>query len=191
MLYCVRHGQTDWNVERRLQGQKDIPLNACGRRQAAGNGRRLRDLLGEEMDRFDFVASPLGRTRETMELLREAAGLDPLRYRLDDRLKELSFGDWEGSTLEEVADREPALVAERTANKWSFLPPGPAESYAALARRVEPWYREVKADTICVTHGGTIRTLLYLVGATQGNAAAEMDIRQDRVLRLCDGAQWL
>ena len=91
----IRHGQTDWNAIRRLQGQKDIPLNDFGRQQAVGNGKLLAQLLGEQATDFDYVASPLGRTRETMELMRGAMGLDPKAYRTDDRLIEVSFGDWE------------------------------------------------------------------------------------------------
>ncbi|RYE75137.1 MAG: histidine phosphatase family protein, partial [Hyphomicrobiales bacterium] len=100
LIYMIRHGQTDWNAEIRLQGQKDIPLNDTGRNQARGNGRALADILGTQAIAFDYVASPLGRTRETMELLRGAMGLAPEAYRTDDRLKEVSFGDWEGFTLE-------------------------------------------------------------------------------------------
>src|SRR6478752_5939874 len=95
--YILRHGQTDWNAEWRLQGQQDIPLNDLGRRQAQENGLRLK-ALARSFDGYDFVASPLGRARETMELARAAAGLPPDAYRIEDRLKEICFGDWEGHT---------------------------------------------------------------------------------------------
>ncbi|RYE68854.1 MAG: histidine phosphatase family protein, partial [Rhizobiaceae bacterium] len=118
LLYVIRHGQTDWNAEGRLQGQKDIPLNDTGRLQATGNGEALKELLGDDVADFDFVASPLSRTRETMERLRTAMGLDPLAYRTDDRLVEVSFGDWEGQTLAEVKKLEPELLKERKRQKW-------------------------------------------------------------------------
>src|SRR5690606_17875731 len=102
LVYVIRHGQTDWNAEHRLQGQKDIPLNDLGRAQAAGNGRLLKAILGEKIHDFDYVASPLSRTRETMELLRQAMGISPKSYRLDERLVEVSFGDWEGYTIPEI-----------------------------------------------------------------------------------------
>jgi broad specificity phosphatase PhoE len=70
LIYVIRHGQTDWNAERRLQGQKDIPLNAIGREQARQNGIDLAEILKIEAIPFDFVASPLGRTRATMEIMR-------------------------------------------------------------------------------------------------------------------------
>src|SRR3954463_14447361 len=91
-LYFIRYGETDWNAEARLQGQRDIPLNGFGRAQAEEAGARLRGLV-LRCEELDYVASPLGRTRETMERLRETIGLAPPTYRLDDRLKELTFGD--------------------------------------------------------------------------------------------------
>src|SRR5437016_4548078 len=96
-LYYIRHGETDWNREGRLQGQREIPINANGRAQARRCGEILHDLLAREpQTTLDFVASPLGRARATMELARVALGLDPQSYRVDERLTEISFGNWEG-----------------------------------------------------------------------------------------------
>jgi broad specificity phosphatase PhoE len=74
LIYFVRHGQTPWNAEQRLQGQADIDINAVGREQADRNGRRLAELIPDPAV-FDFVASPMRRTRETMERARAAMGL--------------------------------------------------------------------------------------------------------------------
>ena len=90
-IYFLRHGQTDWNAELRLQGQKDIPLNETGRGQARQNGRMLADLI-DDPARFRYIASPIGRTRETMNLVRLELGLPSHGYETDDRLKEISFG---------------------------------------------------------------------------------------------------
>ena len=139
LIYLIRHGQTDWNAEGRLQGQKDIGLNENGRRQASDNGRRLAEELGDSAVTFDYVASPLGRTRETMERVRAAMGLDPHGYRTDPRLIELSFGDWEGSTIPELQRVMPERVEARARHKWDFIPPGQdAESYEILAHRRRP-----------------------------------------------------
>src|SRR4051794_29820914 len=73
-LYFIRHGETDWNAEARLQGQRDVPLNDFGRVQAEEAGARLRGLVLHYED-LDYVASPLSRTRETMERMREAIAL--------------------------------------------------------------------------------------------------------------------
>jgi len=79
VLYFVRHGETDWNLERRLQGQHDIPLNPLGRMQAVRCGEILGDLLaasGHAIADYDYVSSPLGRARETMDHDEPARGRD-------------------------------------------------------------------------------------------------------------------
>ncbi|MBM7045145.1 MULTISPECIES: histidine phosphatase family protein [Rhizobium] len=185
ILYVIRHGQTDWNAERRLQGQKDIDLNAIGREQARQNGIDLREILAFENRSFDFIASPLRRTRETMEIAREAMGLPPKDYRTDERLVEVSFGAWEGFTLRELKAAEPERLAERKAGKWDFIPPGEdAESYEILSWRVGSWLTSVERPTVCVTHGGVIRTLFRLVGDVAKEEAAEIPIHQDQILKV-------
>src|SRR5438270_11744518 len=94
LIFYIRHGETEWNREGRLQGQQDSRLTGRGRDQAASCGRLLRDLLQREArnpDDLDYVASPLGRARASMELVRAALGLSPEAYRTDGRLKELAF----------------------------------------------------------------------------------------------------
>ena len=185
ILYVIRHGQTDWNAERRLQGQKDIDLNAIGREQARQNGVDLREILSFENQPFDFVASPLRRTRETMEIAREAMGLPPKDYRTDERLVEVSFGAWEGFTLKELKATEPERLAERKAGKWDFIPPGEdAESYEILSWRVGSWLTSVERPTVCVTHGGVIRSLFRLIGDVAKEEAAEIPIPQDCILKV-------
>jgi broad specificity phosphatase PhoE len=162
VIYYVRHGLTQWNVEQRLQGRKDIPLNDQGRAQALHCGEILRQLL--DRDAADpasivYVSSPLIRARETMELMRSALGLDPSRYEIEGRLAEISFGEWEGLTYAEILARDKALLDERERDKWEFLPPR-GESYAQLMRRVEAWYVRQNANTVVAAHGGTARALI-------------------------------
>ena len=113
-LIFLRHGETAYNAENRLQGQLDIPLNARGREQARAVGRTLAARIGPEIDRLEaadaFIASPLERARETMEIARDAMGLPPGRYALDPVLKEISFGAWEGLTWPEIEARDPKGV---------------------------------------------------------------------------------
>ncbi len=190
----IRHGETDWNAEGRLQGQLDIPLNALGRDQALDAGRRVAAVLqnrGQPIEDTRFVASPLGRARATMERARSALGLSPEGYDLDDRLREFSFGAWEGLTWPEVKSRDPALLRERRRDKWNFVPPG-GESYAMLAERVLPWLATVRAGTVVVSHGGVARAIMVLMGALSRAAAPETEILQGRVLCLDRGrAIWL
>lgn len=192
LVYFVRHGQTDWNAENRLQGQADTDLNALGREQASENGRKLAGLIADPKG-FDFVASPMRRTRETMELLRAAMGLDPHAYRTDPRLVEVNFGDWQGFTYAELEAVRPGISNERSLDKWDYLPSGEgAESYQILCDRIRPWFEELSHDTVCVTHGGVIRALFRIVENTPKEVAASLDTPQDRLLRLRDGhLEWI
>jgi Fructose-2,6-bisphosphatase len=184
-MYVIRHGQTDYNRDGRLQGARDIPLNATGRAQAAGLGKALAALPGFDPDAYDWVASPLVRARETMELVRSNAGLDPHAYRTDPLLIEVSFGDWEGYTLEEVEAGVPGSIARREAAKWNFLPPGETgESYEMMAQRVDAFLAKLDRPTVCVAHGGIIRALFNRVGGVAGDVAALLDVPQDRILRV-------
>ena len=192
VIYFSRHGETDWNVAERIQGQADVDMNARGRAQADRNGDLLKSLIGDGAG-FDFVASPLRRTRDTMEQIRTRMGLDPKNYRTDPRLMEVSFGDWQGFMIEDIAAKTPELVEERGRDKWNFVPPGDtAESYATLSVRVASWLAEVKGPTVCVTHGGCLRTIFRMVEKLDGHDAANLLITQDQLLRLEDGhLTWL
>jgi broad specificity phosphatase PhoE len=184
-IYFVRHGETDWNVEARLQGQHDIPLNDFGRVQAEEAAARLRGLV-PHYGGLDYVASPLGRTRETMERLRATLGLPPAGYRLDARLKELTFGDWEGLTWQEIRDRNPEGARAREADKWGFAPPG-GESYATLSQRLRSFLDDLGRDSVVVSHGGVARVLLAICGHVPADEAPRVDIWQGRVLVFHEG----
>jgi len=192
LVYIVRHGQTAWNAESRLQGQADTDLNALGREQATGNGHRLAEVVQNPAD-FDFVASPMKRTRETMQRIRAAMKLDPNAYRTDPRLVEVNFGDWQGFTYAELKTRYPGARRTRALDKWNFQPPGEgAESYQMLLERVKPWFDAIQRQTICVTHGGVMRALFRFVLGVAEDEAANLEIPQDRVLRLQgDRLEWL
>jgi broad specificity phosphatase PhoE len=180
ILYFARHGETDWNVERRLQGQHDIPLNALGRNQASRAGAILRESIirsGRRAMDLDYVSSPLGRARETMELMRAELGLDPGRYRTDARIMEMSFGRWEGFTFAELQATNTELLAARERDKWGFVLPG-GESYAQLVIRVREWYASIQQDTVVAAHGGVCRALIAHLGLAQPEAASMGEIGQ-------------
>ena len=192
LCYFVRHGQTGWNAELRLQGQADTDMTDLGRSQAVRNGRRLAELV-DSPEKFDFVASPLKRTCETMELIRAEMGLPPKGYRTEPRLKEVHFGDWQGFTHAELEERQPGSTATRFQNKWGFVAPGSGgESYQMLLERVKPWFDALEKPTVCVTHGGVIRILFRLVEDMPADEVAAMEVAQDRVLRLENSRlEWL
>jgi broad specificity phosphatase PhoE len=165
-LYYVRHGETDWNVEQRLQGRRDIAINARGRVQARHCGHILGGLFQRDnlaARDLAFVSSPLQRARETMELMRAALGLASDGYEIDERLAEISFGAWEGLTLAEVHERDAAALAARERDKWAFTPPD-GESYADVTARIGAWYAGITRDTVVVAHGGTARAIIAHLG---------------------------
>jgi probable phosphoglycerate mutase len=189
-VFYVRHGETDWNVEWRLQGARDIALNEKGRSQAAYCGEILRDLLARDdlaADTLDYVSSPLGRARMTMELLRGVLALPVEGYRVEQNLTEISFGEWEGFTIEELARRDNEAVLRRDRDKWNFLPPG-GESYQQVMARVAGWYATLSRDTVVVAHGGTARALFVHLGLLSLPGAAVESIEQGVVYVVGDGA---
>jgi broad specificity phosphatase PhoE len=183
VIYYIRHGETEWNAEGRLQGAQDIPLNDLGRKQAAQAGRILADLFardGRDTASLRFVASPLRRARSTMELVRDVLRMPPDQYAIDDRLREIGYGRWEGATLPETEVSDPELYALRQAEKWTVSPPG-GESYVEVQARVTDWYHQLTADTVAVAHGGTGRALLVALGIESPKSAAELTIEQGAV----------
>ncbi len=189
-LVFLRHGETDWNVEGRLQGQHDVPINARGRVQAKRNGETVLAEFPEALG-YDFVASPLWRARETMEIARTAMGLDPKDYRTDDRLKELTFGEWEGFTYSDIERVHPGWIAQRVAHKWDFQPPG-GESYEMLSERVVGWLATVDRPLVVVSHGGVGRVLRAHLLHLDPHQTVVEDFPHDRVFLWRNGeASWL
>ncbi len=192
-IVFVRHGETSYNAEGRLQGQRDIPLNGKGREQASAVGRSLRGEMAGELARLDaagaFYASPLQRTRQTMELARAAMGLAPERYRQCATLKELTFGDWEGLTWPEVEARDAASARAREADKWNFAPPR-GESYAMLVERLRPWLAARQGDCFVASHGGVARAFMFLLAGASSAKAANANIWQGRALIFERGECW-
>jgi probable phosphoglycerate mutase len=189
VIYYIRHGETSWNAEGRLQGAQDVPLNELGRKQAAHAGNILADLFvrdGRDKSTLSFVSSPLGRARSTMELVRGELKLPLVDYGLDDRLREIGYGQWEGSTLAEMQAEDPELFARRQAEKWTVSPPG-GESYVAVQARMQSWYNSLREDTVAVAHGGTARALMVALGIETSDSAADLTIEQGAVYVFADG----
>lgn len=192
-FFFVRHGETAWNREGRLQGQRDAALNPLGRRQGGAAGRILAAMLvarGLAAADRSFSCSPLSRARDTMDLLRAEVGAGLPAVVHDDRLREIAFGDWEGRTWDDLKRAEPLLMAERRRDTWNFVPPG-GESYAGLLGRLRPWLEGLPEDAVVVAHGGVARALLHCRAGLDPERAVREEIHQGRVLLFEDGgARW-
>jgi probable phosphoglycerate mutase len=151
-LLLMRHGETDWNAERRWQGHSDPPLNERGREQARE--------LAATLDGIDVIyASDLARARETAEILGDRLGLE---VRLDARLRERSFGAWEGQTWEDLEQRHADALRRWQAGETHG--PEDAEPYEDFSRRVESFLEEILQThpgerVLVVGHGGSIRAI--------------------------------
>lgn len=171
-IYLLRHGETEWNVELRMQGGLDSPLTARGREQAVAMGRGLAAAL--RRDRVapaacDWIASPRGRARETALLVGEMLETDggpPASWREDARIAELRYGAWEGRTWHEVERELPGARSAWAADPLGFTPPD-GETHAELAARVRRFLDDLLAaprPTVVVGHGvsGAVLRGLYL-----------------------------
>lgn len=192
-LYVIRHGETDWNREGRFQGNRDIPLNAKGRRQAARNAEALKTRLanGGGSALPTFVTSPLSRARETAEIVARALDIAPTQMHEEDRVKEMAFGTWEGRTAEELKTHAPHQLKQRHRDPWHFRAEG-GESYADLAGRLSFWLEDVERDTILVTHGGVCRALRVLLLDEPIMDLMRGPVPQDKIMVLKPGkADWI
>jgi probable phosphoglycerate mutase len=189
-IYFIRHGETDWNAQSRYQGQADIPMNARGLLQAERNGEALRALL-PGIAGCRFVASPLGRARRTMEIVRSALALDPLAYETDERLKELHYGHWQGQLAEDLPDLDAPGVAARAVDAFRWRPPG-GESYEDLLVRSARWLDSVDCNTVVAAHGGVSRVMRGHLYGIDPVLIPDLPVPQDRVLVLRrDGMEWI
>ena len=183
-LYFVRHGETDWNRDRRIQGRTDIPLNAAGLAQAGGIARRLGQLV-EAPGAFHFHCSPLGRARQTMAPILSGFGFPEDHAQYDERLIERAFGAHDGQTWRDLfaagidPDRDPASYHD-----WR---PDGGESFADVAERVGAWLAEVRRPAIVVSHSGVSRVLRGLLLGLAKSEIVHLDVPQHRFYRIAGG----
>jgi probable phosphoglycerate mutase len=154
-LILVRHGETDWNAENRLQGQQDVPLNEIGIHQADDIARALAD---ESLD--VIYTSDLIRASETAARIAARHGLTPVP---DVRLRQSAKGRWEGLTWGEIAERYPADL-ERWRRDQTYLPPG-GETTAHYLARLRDFFEYVQRahpdqTVVAVSHGHVSRMLI-------------------------------
>jgi probable phosphoglycerate mutase len=184
-IFLVRHGETEWNRDRRYQGWSDSPLTRRGVAQAEAIGRCLGALAGT--DGAEIIASPLGRARRTAEIIAECLGRsEPIRF--DERLREISLGSWDGIDRRAIVLRAPELFAAEDGRwEWYFRTPD-GETYEGFAGRVAAWLAELdERPVIAVCHGVVTRVMRGLYGGLPRGEALRLAVPQDRIFRLAGG----
>jgi broad specificity phosphatase PhoE len=188
-MLLVRHGETEWNRARRYQGWLNSPLTPEGIAQAEAIGRRLR--LMPETAEAEIIASPLGRACHTAaiiaECLSDTRGHRPIR--LDERLREISLGAWDGLDKRDIRRRAPELfTGEDSRWEWYFRSPD-GETYDAFAGRIAAFLADLgPAPVIAVCHGVVTRVLRGLYAGMKREEALRLAVPQDRIFRLALGA---
>jgi probable phosphoglycerate mutase len=185
MIYLVRHGQTEFNRERRIQGHVDSPLTELGVRQAKAVGRLLADLI-RDPEGWRIVSSPLGRARSTAEIV--AGKLGGLPVELDARLQEMSWGSFDGRLRAEMEAEHPDTFGK---TGWAFDAPTDGETYEDVTARVGDWLTslppEPERKIIAVAHGISGRVLRGLYANLPRDEAGQQDVPQDAVFLLRNG----
>ena len=190
-LYMLRHGETAWNLDRRMQGSKDSSLTERGRLQAAAMGRALAAELARTPGPTVFLRSPLGRARETALIVGRELGLDPAEWRDDPRLAELGYGRWEGFTWPEIEVDHPDALAKWRADPEGFCPPD-GETHFELRRRSAELLAEVitaRVRTVVVSHGVSGAVIRGLHLGLDAHAMFVLEKPQDAFFRLLDGRE--
>jgi probable phosphoglycerate mutase len=187
-IFLLRHGETVWNRERRVQGQLDSPLTPLGLEQARRYGQRLATLL-VPVDGYRLVASPLGRALHTATIVAEALGRPAHDIATDDRLKEMAWGRWDGMTAAEIEAQDPELWQARIDDRWTRPPPGGGETQQDLHDRAVAWLRSVApgARLVVVAHGALGRAVRCAYAGQPPAAMLDLDQPQDAFFRLRGG----
>ena len=190
-LFVLRHGQTEWNRIARFQGRKDSALTDMGRNQAGTQGELLTKAIAGRSG-IEAYCSPQGRAAKTAAIALEPLGMVANE---DVRLCELSFGEWEGLTFDQIAMGWPEHTkdADMDAFEWQFHAPG-GESFEAMRLRIEGFLAHLNGPSIIVTHGITSRILrgVWLghenndLGAVKGGQGCVYHMRDGQQIKLGD-----
>ncbi len=183
MIYLLRHGQTDYNRDGRMQGQLESSLTDLGRAQVEAMAERL---LAEITDPsgWRLLASPLQRTRQSAAIISAALGLE---VEIAPPLIEVGCGDWEGQTYADLRVKYPESFVGKD---WYFQAPG-GERFDDLTARIDPWLAtlppEPERRVIAVCHGvsGAFVRRAYL--GLSPEATIAQDMPQDALFRLAGG----
>ena len=178
-VYLLRHGETVWNREKRLQGHKDTPLTLHGIEQARAMGHQLKKSLKDIKPKY-FFSSPIGRAYQTAVIIADAINFDTDTIVLENKLKEITFGDWDGLNMEEIIADYEGIWKKRNNSKWQFSPPN-GESYAAANERIKEFLGQLPKErpVVIVAHGSLNKVIRGCWGNLTPEALFQLDEPQD------------
>ncbi len=179
-LYILRHGETMWNAENRMQGELNSPLTDKGIRDAVRQGEIL---AGLDLSGFSFHCSPQGRAFQTAGI---AVATIADHIRTDDRLREIGVGDWSGRLRDELPQpkgKDPSM------GQYAIAPNG--EGFARLKLRCRAFLADLSGPAVLITHGITSSMIRGLVVGEKAHTVSTSHGGQGRVYHLKDGEQFL
>lgn len=179
-IYLMRHGETRWNREGRIQGGRDSELTSLGRDQALRQGAVLRRIL-PRLGPVAVFCSPLGRAQSTARLALGASD-----FTLDARIAEIGCGRWEGTTAAERQQSDPDVTFEAEFDLYTKAPEG--EGLAALATRINAFLRDLEGPTVVVSHKVALTVLRALV--CDDALRSDLAPKQGSIMRLRDGVAY-
>jgi broad specificity phosphatase PhoE len=181
--YLVRHGESEWNAASRMQGQLDSPLTPLGLEHARGSARLLARLGVDAM-----FASPLGRVRQTVDIINEELSLEAA---FDDRLKEWSAGDWSGELHADIRSKWPDEWAAWDADRYANRSPG-GESFVDLVERSEAFVADARVRSgsriAVIAHGFLNRALAAVLLSSTAEEMLRIRQGNDTVIRIIERA---
>ena len=188
MIYLVRHGETVWNTENRYQGTQNSALTQKGQSQARMVGellaRELREKgVLEEGKKICTQVSPLGRAQETAHLIALSV---PVELETNPLLREISVGDWEGKTFEEIRRMDPTLGPIRSIFDLNFRSPS-GEGFEQACERAKLWLQSVAHPVIAISHGALGRIIRGLYLGLSREDMLQLPTPQNGFYRLSNG----
>jgi probable phosphoglycerate mutase len=185
MILLLRHGETFWNRERRVQGRLESDLTPRGERQALAMADLTADLISQGGGDWRLVSSPIGRARRTAEAVAAATGL---AVQTDDRLMEICCGAWEGRLWDDVRRDDPHRGYD---GERFFGAPGGGETFEDVHARAASWLADLAPEperrVIAVSHGVLGRLLRGAYAGLDRQTTLDQDVPQDAIYRLQNG----
>lgn len=180
-IWLLRHGQTEWNAQRRLQGQLESPLTPLGVEQAHRQAALMGDILALDPDCF---CSPLGRAQQTAKI-----ALDGAAYKTDNRLAEVQCGIWQGLTFDEIRAQWPDLFQANPHNLDLYCAAPESEGFDAFRSRISEFLDDLSGPSVIVAHGLLGQVIRGLTCGLERSEMGALPNQQGCVYLLNGGAE--